>query len=211
MIRADQVARGRGLVEPSACARLRHLAAQVPADQAIVELGAHQGLSTGWLLLGAQEGYGAHVTTVDPWEQRTDRWAGWSPTFAGARAAFDAHMHRVGADATRLTVRQGLAAEVAAAWPAGRRVGLLFHDASHDATELRGDLAAWLSHLAGAAVIAVHDAGNPDYGIPAAVTAVLDAAWWYEAADGTLHREPAVIPWRERPVQRGLLIARRTA
>src|SRR5690606_41792884 len=55
-----------GLVELAVCQRLRALAAQVPADAAIVGLGAYQGRATGWLLLGASEGQGAHVPTVDP-------------------------------------------------------------------------------------------------------------------------------------------------
>lgn len=204
------MARGRGLVEPSACARLRHLAGQVPASQAIVELGAYQGLSTGWLLLGAQEGHSAHVTTVDPWEQRTDRWAGWAPQFATAQAAFQHHMRRIGATEGQLTVWQGRATNVAASWSPVRPVGLLFHDAAHGRAEVQADLTAWLPHMAGESVIAVHDAGNSDYGIPAAVIAAIDLGWRYEAVDGTLHREPVVIPWPERPAERGLLIARRS-
>src|SRR5690606_15270126 len=58
-----------GLVENPCCFRLREYAAKVPADQAIVELGAFKGRTTGWLALGASEGNGAVVHSVDPWDE----------------------------------------------------------------------------------------------------------------------------------------------
>lgn len=195
MIREDAVRRGRGLVEESACLRLRQLAAAVPADQEIVELGAYQGQSTGWLLLGAQDGHGAHVTTVDPWERRTDRWLGWSSLFATAGRAFQAHMRDVGASDATLAARQGFAAQVAAEWYGP--VGLLFHDAGHGADEVEADLRAWLPHLAEGAVVALHDAGDFRYGVGEAALRLL-GSW-----------DTEMVPWLENPAERGLLIARR--
>src|SRR5690554_7902537 len=106
-----------GLVWLAVCERLRALAAQVPADEAIVELGAYTGRATGWLLLGASEGQGAHVTTVDPWtlyKPRQDTPEELSVLYGRAEtyAVFRQHMDAIGATPDRLTVKRGSAKKI---------------------------------------------------------------------------------------------------
>jgi hypothetical protein len=193
--------RAQGLVERSACRILRRLAARVPADQAIVELGAFRGRSTGWLLAGAQRGHGAHVTTVDPWETRTGDYVGQvEGTGVAAWEAFQAHMTRVGATDAELTVIRGYAAEVAAGWR-GPVVGLLWHDAGHGADEVATDLAAWVPHIAPAGVVVLHDVCNPLYGVAAGAARVLDSPGW----DWPGRRRA----WSKHADRRGVLIVRR--
>ena len=110
----SRLSRQRGQVELAACQLLRDLAARVPADQAIVELGAFAGRSTGWLLLGAQDGHGAHVTTVDPWERYAGDYYDY-PEYLAARRRFEAWMARIGATPDRHTVVQDVAHQVAEA------------------------------------------------------------------------------------------------
>lgn len=218
MINADVVTqwskrrRHNGSVELAACRRLRALAARVPADQAIVELGVYQGRATGWLLLGAQEGHGAHVTAVDPWGMRRD---GYSPdsghyTHPATYQAFRTHMGRIGVDTGTLTTKRGYARSVATKWR-GPQVGLLVHDAEHTAGAVEADLAAWAGHLAEDAAVVVHGASSPDVraGVAAALGTEYRQGWRYLGPDGWSHHEPVLIPWVRRPGRRGLVVAHR--
>lgn len=207
--------RPRGQVERPACQLLRTLAAQVPADRMIVELGAFQGRATGYLALGASEGHRAQVLTVDPWDSRP--LASWGDS-AQARAvleqygsaesfeAFKAHLARCGIDAKQrgnapVIYRRGYAANVGARWT-GNPVGLLWHDAEHTADAVEADLRAWLPHLADNAVVVLHDAGNPGFGVPEGAQRVLDVPGW-DWAGRTLTR------WQKRPERRGTLVVRK--
>jgi len=196
----SRLSRQRGQVELAACQLLRDLAARVPADQAIVELGAFAGRSTGWLLLGAQDGHGAHVTTVDPWERYAGDYYDY-PEYLAARRRFEAWMARIGATPDRHTVVQDVAHQVAEAWQ-GPQVGLLWHDAEHSADAVARDLAAWQAHIAPGGVVVLHDAGNPRMGVVEGARRVLDAPGWD-------WRGRRLIRWQRRPDRRGVLIVRR--
>lgn len=210
MINADIVTqwskrrRHNGSVELAACLHLRELATRVPSDQAIVELGAFKGRSTGWLLLGASEGHGAHVTTVDPWtmqKARADYPLGENYSRPEVYQAFKDHMTRIGATTKEHTVKRGYASTVATKWT-GPKVGLLFHDAEHSADAVQRDLAAWLPHLAEDAVVVLHDAADPRHGVQAGADSVLTGPEWADRA---------LVPWGRKPNRRGLLVLRRAA
>lgn len=190
--------RARGLTEKSACRRLRQLARHVPADRAVVECGSYQGRATGWLLLGAQEGHGAHVWAVDPWETHTDYVQRW-PQF-DAHAAFLARMDRIGATARELTVVKNFAETAGRGW-SGPPVGLLWHDAGHHADEVEADLRAWLPHLADDATVVLHDIVDPRFSVVEGARRVLGAPGWDWPGETQL--------WRKHPGKRGILIVRR--
>lgn len=183
-----------GRVELSACRWLRHLAAHVPADQAIVELGPDTGRATGWLLLGAFEGQRAHVTTVAQPRDQTD--------------VFDRHMAAIGATKRAYTVKRGSYATTGHHWR-GARVGLLRHSGRGD---VAADLRAWLPFLADGAAVIVHEPNTP--GVLDAVRQVLGRShrWTFAGEEGWSYPDPQVIPWvykgRARR-ERGLLIARK--
>lgn len=194
-----------GQVERSVCELLRELAVQVPAGRAIVELGAFKGRSTAWLLLGAQDGHGAHVTTVDPWEDYAGDYYQPEHGYRPARAAFEAHMALIGATAAVHTAVQGTAAAAALRWhEQGPPVGLLFHDAEHSAKAVARDLYMWKGLVAPGGVVVLHDAGNPEMGVQEGAEQVLDNAAWDWAG-----RELRL--WRRRPQRRGVLIVRKKA
>lgn len=211
----------KGVTEAAVCARLRELARHVPADQAIVELGAYMGRTTGWLALGASEGKGAQVTAVDPWDLRPaeswpeDYWDnkargsvyGAPETYEG----FKAHMVECGIDARttnrgnpQVVVRRGYAANVGATWGRGhaRPIGLIFHDAEHTAEAIEEDLTAWAPHVVPGGWIVLHDAGNPSFGVVEGARRVLDNKAWDWAG-----RE--LMRWRKKPQQRGALLVQR--
>jgi len=200
--------RSPGLIENPCRDALLELAAAVPADQAIVELGSFMGRSTGHLVLGAQRGNGAHVHAVDPWEtadELPESYVAHSPSVAQyglseTREAFEAHMAEVGATG-HFTAHQATAVQAGEAWD-GPKVGLLFHDALHRLADVRDDLKAWLPHLADQAVIVLHDVGDPTFGVEAGAKAALGRRKAWDWAGREIHL------WPKNPEKRGFLIVR---
>lgn len=201
-----------GAVENPACWRLRDLAKQVPADQAIVELGAFKGRTAGWLALGASEGNRAHVYSVDPWEQRPfDTWPdGYDKpdvvreySHPATRDAFHAHLAECGVT-NMVTAIQATAVAAANTYD-GPKVGLLWHDAEHTTEAVKADLKAWLPHLSATAVVALHDAARVDFGVIAGARAVLTKRHGFDWTGRELQL------WPKQPSHRGVLIVKRTA
>lgn len=210
-IDVDRVKAGRGLTERAACRRLRAYAAVVPASQAIVELGAFQGRTTAWLALGASEGNGAKVTSIDPWDLGAGDLPDWyAQSEKGYReggyaepatlSAFRQHLRDCGVGELVTPVR-GYSDTIGAGWQ-GQPVGLLWHDALHTAEAVTADLEAWAPHLAPRAIVALHDAGNPHLGVVAGAAQVLDRPEF----DWEGRR---VYRWRKHPDKRGMLVVRR--
>lgn len=205
----DAIKAMRGVTERSACRRLAELARNVLPHQAIVELGAFQGRTTGWLVHGAQTGRGAHVTAVDPWDALPDdavseEYSRVEPHYAtGVYAeAFGpwwshARSARVLPNATPL---RASALEAAAVWV--QPVGLLFHDAVHTADAVEADLRAWAPFVAKGGAIACHDIGQAAYGVEEGAARVLDTDGWDWAG-----RER--ILWKRDPSRRGLMVVHR--
>lgn len=141
-----------GLMSPAECERLSELAAKVPADHAIVEVGSYRGLSSAFLVRG---GAGARVVCIDTWPQPQpgEPDLEHAERQRGALAAFTEYQDRQGWPVVAL---RASAVEVAAMWL--QPVGMLFHDAAHDFASVKRDLLAWVPHhLASGGIVAVHD------------------------------------------------------
>lgn len=146
-----------GLVAPIEGRRLAELAAGVPAHQAIVEIGAHRGLSSCWLAAGSKAGHGARLTSIDPWPAAgapEEHYSAEPWGEVGALETWRRNIASVGADELATPLRS-LAVDVAAAW--SEPVGLLFHDAEHTFEAVAADFLAWLPFLVDGAWVAVHD------------------------------------------------------
>lgn len=168
----------QGLITAEIGDVLRHLAAQVPADQAIVEIGVFKGRSASYLGVGARAGAGAHVYAIDPWdlpgerypyhwlEERPSRHAFTKPETREAAEAAIAALDLAG----QVTLVRGFSAEEGQRWQDGLRcrrapercdepylIGLLHVDGDHRADAVRADWAAWSPHLAPGAIIAWDD------------------------------------------------------
>lgn len=195
MIDADAILdqkRSPGLIENPLRDVLVDLAAQVPADQAVVELGAYMGRSTGHLALGVSRGHGAQVHTYDPWENADPLPEGYIDTAASVadyaksetRQAFERHMAETGAG-EYVTAHQMTGVEGAKAWR-GPKVGLLFHDSLHDYESVLADLRAWLPKMAPHAVVVLHDTDDVRYAVNEAAevaftrTATLRKKWAWD-------------------------------
>jgi len=146
----------QGSVTEAEAAALMRLAADVPSDACIVEVGSHRGRSTAALALGAK---GAPVYAIEPHEEFEGM---YGSSFGPAdRRAFFENMLRVGVvEDVRLV---NLSSEVVSkGWT--RPIGLLWIDGDHTFEAVRRDFEAWQPFLRPGAVVAFHDALDPDGG-----------------------------------------------
>lgn len=201
-----------GLVENPACWRLRDLAAEVPADQAVVELGAFKGRTTGWLVMGAQSSNGARVVSVDPWDSQDalpEDYLALAPAhreyrLSETRAAYEQHLDETGIRPFVTSV--GATAVEAAKSYDGPPVGLLWSDALHRRSDVREDTKAWLPHMAEQSVIVLHDAGDPRFGVEAGARDALTRTKAAREKWDWAGREVQL--WPKQPTRRGILIVR---
>ena len=104
-----------------------------------------------------------------------------------------------------VTTIKGFSLDVAKTWKADGhpKVALLWHDAAHHHDEVLADLRAWLPLMADDAVVVLHDAGNPNYGVVSAATEAFKrrtAKWDWSGRSIDL--------WPKQPDRRGTLTVR---
>ncbi len=157
----SRLAAVEGLISKECGEFLADLAARVPSDLAIVEIGSYRGKSSCYLGSGALHGAGAKVWSVDAWTLKGN---------AGGRFGFDQeavyqdflrHRAQFGLEGVVTPVRS-FSADAAARWPADRPVGLLYIDGSHTSIDVANDWANWIPRLAACRATVVFD----DYGTP---------------------------------------------
>jgi predicted O-methyltransferase YrrM len=160
-----------GMVSDIEVEGLIELAAAVPAEDCIVEIGSYRGRSTSALALGAN---GAPVYAIEPHESFEGVYGG---QFGPAdRRAFFENLLEVGVvEKVRLV---NLSSEVVCrGWR--RPIGLLWIDGDHTLDGVRRDFEAWERFLRPGGVVAFHDALDPDGG-PAQLIEELCAHGSYE-------------------------------
>jgi len=134
------------------CENLFLMAREVPAGQAIVEVGVFRGRSLCSLALGAQPR--VQVFGIDVWRSEGD--------YAYAcRALEDMCV------AHRVILWPTTSASAASRWQGP--IGLLHLDAAHDSESVHAEIEEWLPHCAPGAVIMVHDYGATFPGVVWAV------------------------------------------
>lgn len=157
-----------GLIPRLVGHHLHHLAANVPADLAIVEIGSYKGKSTAYLAAGAAAGHGAPVYAVDPWDLQDVPPPGPGPAGVirsaaikygfgqvDTREAFHRQLSAAGV-ADRVTAIRGFSTDVAAQWYEPP-VGLLYLDGDHTEAGVAADVTAWWPLLANPATIVFDD------------------------------------------------------
>lgn len=145
-----------GLMNPGIGDALSDLAADVPSDLAIVEIGSFKGKSTAYLAAGSK---GAKVYAVDPWDLPGNPYGKHGFCAPIVREVFEEQLRSVRLW-SRVTPIRAFSADAAADWK-GPKVGLLFIDGDHTETAVRADVAAWTPHLADPHVIAFDDYDTP--------------------------------------------------
>lgn len=181
----------QGLIEPNEGRKLASLAARVPGELAIVEIGSHTGLSSCWLAAGSRAGYGAHVTCVDPYpEPRPDSLDDpWELGPEGVLERFKSNIAGTTQDVWRpsywpsVTLLRTTSEQAAAMWV--KPIGLLFVDAIHTEAAVLADWAAWSPHVVG--IAAFHDYGDGYPGCRRGIDRIAASEDWAELdVTGTL-------------------------
>lgn len=140
------------LTEQAAVNWLSTIAATIPKDQAIVELGVYQGGSLTHLCDGAQQGNNPPVFGIDGW--------GITSIYRNKpqmRRRYGQQNQRIAAQAApTATLIRDLSTNTGHHWD-GPPVGLLYVDATHGYHAVIADYQAWQPHLAPHAVVAFDD------------------------------------------------------
>lgn len=152
-----------GLIVPEEGRALAALAAKVPANRAIVEIGSHTGLSTCWMAAGSKYGNGAHIVAIDPYPEprpgsRDDPWE-LGPE--GVLARFYSNVAGTTQEVRNedygayITLIRATSLEMAPLWT--KPIGLLFIDAIHTYDAVAADYWAWGHRVAPGGWLALND------------------------------------------------------
>ena len=143
-----------GIYETAAGEYLQGLAAQVPVDQAIVEIGVFQGRSLAFLAMGAKPG--VRVFGVDPWNLPRKSKPKYSSdeTYRTVRKVFSL--------IPQVELVRDFSVEAAVKYR-GPKIGLLHIDADHTEAGVRSDFGAWRRHLAPHAYVCFDDYHKGDF------------------------------------------------
>lgn len=163
----------RGLTPEEIGIALADFAAQVPRDQAIVELGVFHGKTALQMAWGAGQangvGNGAHIWAIDAWDLPGNVYAehgGMADNRAWAR-----YWVRGLGYSNAITLVHQFSQDAAGLWTVGpgmgglgeRPIGLLYVDGDHTYEGARRDIESWAPHLAPDARIAIDDYLNENY------------------------------------------------
>lgn len=192
----------RTMSPPASLHTLYRLAANIPTDEAIVELGTYRGASAVWMAAGAQAGLGAHVWTIDPHDLPGHRTTtGRDPgtlSFEDPAIRLDAEQQITGSGyAEHITMVRDFSVQAAKTWT-GPPVGMLFIDGDHRQHAVRMDLRAWQPRLSDFAVVCFDDHSDTHPGVPAAVRVLVRRGVVLPPAQHGRIAVTAVVPPRER-------------
>lgn len=160
------LANTQGLIEVEEGERLAELAAMVPRNQAIVEIGTHTGLSACWMAAGSLRGRRAHIVCIDPWPEPRPPSDAYNddPWNLGADGVLERFRMNVAGTTQDLpnedygeiiTPIRATSQEMATRWV--KPIGLLFIDAIHTFEAVKADYEAWSPHVAPGGWIALND------------------------------------------------------
>lgn len=145
-----------GLVTPEVCEALTRYAAEVPAEQAIVEIGSFKGKSTCALAEGST---GAPVYAVDPWDLSGNISGRFGFAEPLTREAFNRQVRECGHQDT-ITAMQMFSLDAAHVYD-GPPIGLLYIDGNHAEGSVRADYQAWRGHVDSEATVVFDDLDTP--------------------------------------------------
>ncbi len=161
-----------GQILPEEGLVLAGMAAQVPNDRIIVEVGAYKGKSSCYLAAGAQAGGRALVYSVDLWERAP--WAEYNDP--EVHRAWVDNIGHLGLMSQAIAVQADT--EQAAREIAGE-VGMLFVDGDHSYAGACRDIWAWSHRVALDGAMVFHDAASEEWGVARAIREKLLATGRY--------------------------------
>lgn len=150
----DRLAKLHGLIPDALGETLAELAAAVPRDRCIVEIGSYCGKSTCYLAHGAMSGYGAPVFAIDPWDTDGNPTGRFGFAQQETRLRFQQQVHEAGCS-HQVTAFRAFSQDMARVWQ--RPIGLLYIDGSHTEADVQRDVTAWTTFLSSGSVVAFDD------------------------------------------------------
>lgn len=177
----SEIDRLKGLITPEVGRVLYDYAVRVPADQAIVEIGAYHGKSTAYLALAAREGGGQTVITVDTWSEDHSEWRSAvaaqipSPTFE----EFTRQLTWIGL-IDQVEPHEGESVHTALEYEQALNdgdvnpIGLLYVDGDHAYEAVMADFDAWKKSMAPEGVIIFDDYNKSNPGVVKALRELRD-------------------------------------
>lgn len=164
-----------GLISHETGMRLATLAAEVPADQTVVEIGSFRGKSGCYLGIGSKYGFHAPVFCVDPWNLEGNVYG--KHGFTDPQVYKDFLEQRMRMDLIQVVSPiRGFSIDVARDWNKGP-VGLLYIDGDHNYDSVHDDFHAWHDHLAPDAVVAFDDYATRNKGVTKFVDQLSRRGW----------------------------------
>lgn len=164
-----------GFLDPQEAALLYRMAASVPANGTIVELGSYQGKSTLELAQGAKVS-SAVVYTIDSHDYYEAGGTDFGP--ADNRAFINNIAKHNAGDVVRVINLRS--AQVAKSWD--EPVDFLFIDASHEYEDVKDDFERWSPFVGQTGKIAMHDTSGHFEGVSRFVDEMLAAGEWQRVA-----------------------------
>ena len=148
---------------------LAWLGAHPTAPGEILEIGSFKGRSTIVLALASRLVGATRIMAVDPLTSPCITDPALGPNETSAAKDFEANLAGTGVRAS-VEFHQMFSHELAAAWPKGRKIRLLWIDGNHTYEGARQDFDLFRPHLADGAIVAFHDTLH-HHGGPARVMA----------------------------------------
>ncbi len=147
------------LMETVAMSYLADVAAYVPGDQAIVEVGTYQGANLVEMAKGAHSGLGAGVYGVDSYGTGDIYRNRPNMLKRYTHADLDIAREHIRTSGVQADIIVATSVQAAADWD-GPEIGLLVIDGEHRFDPVLADFRAWKPHLAPDATVAFDDYGG---------------------------------------------------
>lgn len=147
-----------GLITHESGLLLQRLAAQVPADLAIVEIGSFKGKSACYMASNAK----AQVHCIEPWDTKGNIFGKHGFTAPIVEQTFYAQVAAMRLT-DKITVHKGFSYTVAQTW--NQRIGMLYLDGSHEYNDVKRDFELFSGWLAPGAIVVFDDYANRNIGV----------------------------------------------
>jgi len=161
-MRREELAQLEGLVSEEVGLRLADLAAAVPKNLAIVEIGSYKGRSSCYLAEGAASHLCAHVFCIEAWDSAGNVTGRFKYADRATRQAFDRQVASMGLGG-QITAIHGFSYEAVRRW--SRPIGLLFIDGSHRYEDVKRDYEDWSPYIVRDGCLVFDDCAQKNRGV----------------------------------------------
>lgn len=161
-VTGKQLSELTGLISDEEGMRLYELAATVPSDLLIVEIGAFKGKSSCYLGAGAQGGLGAKVVSIDPWDLPGNINGKHNFNQPEVLETWKAQVALCGLE-NQVTPLRTFSYSAARNWT--QKIGMLFIDGGHTYNEVKNDYQAFIRWLVPGGILVFDDYEGRNHGV----------------------------------------------